>query len=272
MFKGKRVFLALALVVPMLGACVSEPRVLVIPDEGSPLDSGAELASTTDNFEQDFVVQREEIVLGQVFTTSRFWYLAEVKNTSQTTVYTFRANIDAFDQNGSVRGANVTTPDIEVLPGETVVFLERIGDNLFASEPTEIASFYKVTSARAVQEGELAGLSLESIDWAVDTDYFGDRDFVVSGEVRNETDSDVSHFRVDAWCQNESGQIFAMPSQAFFGGNEVLAPGSSIPFITDMYTEIDMTVDDCTATIVKAGPKEYGPGVTVNDLRDASTG
>ncbi len=150
------------------------------------------------------------------------------------------------------------------------MFLERVVDNLFPTAPSTIQSSLEAVSARAVTEEELGGLTIENLDWAVETDFFGDRDFVISGLVRNNTGVPVTDLRVDAWCQNSAGEIFAMPSEAFFGGDRVLAPGSSIPFMTDMYTEIDMSVDECLATAIEASPMEYGPGVAVNDLRDVT--
>ncbi len=253
-----------------MGGCTPEPRVVVVPQEGSPIDSVKGLASSTDNFDSDVSIQREAIVPGQVLSGTRYWYLAEVKNSSQSTAYQFRTTVDLFDDKGAVRGANTKSPDITVLPGETVLFLERVVDNLFPTPPSTIQSSIDVVSARAITEEQLGGLTIENLDWAVDTDYFGDRDFVVSGLVRNDTGVPVTNLRVDAWCQNSSGEIFAMPSEAFFGGDRVLAPGSAIPFMTDMYTEINMTVDECLATAIIAGPMEYGPGVDVNDLRDVT--
>ncbi len=264
----RKILIGVAAFTIFLSGCTAEPIVLVVPEEASELTSGADLMVDKRNFVDDVIVLREGIAPGQFLDGVANWYYAEVKNESQNAVYQFEVVVDFYDSEGKVRAANLKSPLISINPGETVLFFERAGRTVFPTEPESVVSTFLAQSARQVTEADLTGLTLENVDFGIGSaGFFGGRDYAVSGEVKNAGTEPVSAFRVDSWCEDSSGAFFVMPSNAF-GGGGVLQPGSSVPYLSDMFSEATFTVDSCKSTVVKAELKEYGPGVDVSPLRD----
>ncbi len=241
------------MLLPLLivAGCSPETRIIVVP-AGQPLIDQSAIRDDLPDFDSDVTLIQEGIAKGERPSNYEnpiiFYYFAELENTSLSSVYHLDLSATLFYEDGSVWGAGVEVPTVEIFPGERIAVFRSIFNENDKPAPGNVESSLTSGFSRGVTQDEVFPFGVENVTFRP----VGVSGFSVSGEVVNRLQRDVPVFRVQAWCTDSDGGLHGIEGADRRDTIESpLGPGEKHLFEFSAAVDPRVQVESCSAAVMR---------------------